>query len=132
MHRHTSLSIGSTLRQRAGPARYARHKRPGADTEYATPWSVSPNVEPAVADLTEPDNLPAAMAGVTHHYLVTEAAPTTQHVQMQRNALFADFADFAAGVRHVVAQSVQFAAHTAPVEVMRSHASSEELLRLLG
>lgn len=121
-----SGTVGSTLVQllaaRGSPVRAV------ARTIRRLP-PASAKLQPVVADLTRPDTLAAAMAGATRVYLLTPAVPLDQHVRMHRNALWAARA---AGVEHVVAQSVQFAAPTAPVEVMRAHAASEDLLRGSG
>lgn len=93
------------------------------------PRGMPPNVEAVSGDLTRPETLTAAMAGVTRLYLLTPAAPTRAHLHMQSTALRAAIA---ADVEHIVAQSVLFAAPAAPVEVMRSHAQCEEMLRTCG
>jgi uncharacterized protein YbjT (DUF2867 family) len=80
-----------------------------------------------VGNFDDPRSLDAALAGVTHAYVVTPSSPDAEAQQVR----FAEHAA-AAGVRHLVKLS-QFAADEAsPVRFLRYHAAVERRIRELG
>ena len=79
------------------------------------------------SDFNDSRSLQAALAGVTHAYLVTPSSADAEAQQIR----FAELAA-AAGVRHVVKLSQFVADEASPVRFLRYHAAVERRIRELG